>query len=63
MPDGFEEVVGLVGSPSRRVGELLDSYREAGLDTACVVPVTGSWDLGRRALEGIARISGATAAD
>lgn len=62
IPDGFEEVVGLVGSP-KRVGELLDSYRKAGLDTACVVPVTGSGDLGRRALEAIARISGATAAD
>lgn len=62
IPDGLAEVVGLVGSPSR-VNALLDRYREAGLDTACVVPVTGSGDLGRRSLETIARISGASGAD
>lgn len=62
IPDGFEEVVGLVGS-TKRVGELLGRYRDAGLDAACVVPVTASGDLGRRTLEGIARLSGAIGAD
>lgn len=62
IPDGFEEVVGLVGS-ARRVGELLDRYRDAGLDTACVVPVTGSGDFGRRALERVAELIVANGAD
>ena len=62
IPDGFEEVVGLVGSAGR-ITTLLDRYREAGLATACVVPVTGSGDFGARTLETIARISVANGAD
>ncbi|MDX1447679.1 MAG: LLM class F420-dependent oxidoreductase [Acidimicrobiia bacterium] len=61
IPDDLAPAVGLVGSETR-IGELLEQYEEAGLDTACVVPVTGRGDLGRTALETVSSLSGASAA-
>ncbi|MFP5331336.1 MAG: LLM class F420-dependent oxidoreductase [Acidimicrobiia bacterium] len=62
IPDGFERSVGLVGAKSE-ISQILERYREAGLDTACVVPVTGSGDAGRRVLETVFELSAANEAD
>jgi alkanesulfonate monooxygenase SsuD/methylene tetrahydromethanopterin reductase-like flavin-dependent oxidoreductase (luciferase family) len=60
MPDGFERSVGLVGT-REEIGALLEAYRDAGLDTVCVVPVSTSDDAGRRALEVVADLNASTA--
>lgn len=61
MPEGFERMVGLVGSAGE-IADLLGAYEVAGLDSVCVVPVTAGDDLGRRALATVAELTGSTAA-
>ncbi|MEX2655087.1 MAG: LLM class F420-dependent oxidoreductase [Acidimicrobiia bacterium] len=62
IPDGFERSVGLVGSKSQ-IEMLIADYRDAGLDSVCVVPVTASGDRGRNALAVVADLTDATGAD
>lgn len=62
IPDGFEQVVGLVGS-RREIRDLLGAYERAGLDTVCVVPVTAAGDAGRAALETVAALTDASGVD
>lgn len=60
IPDGFERSVGLVGSAAE-IGALVGRYRDAGLDTICVVPVTASGDNGAAALETMREVIAASA--
>lgn len=62
IPDGFEQAVGLVGS-RQEIRDLLGAYERAGLDAACVVPVTAGGDAGHRALETVAALTDASGAD
>jgi probable F420-dependent oxidoreductase len=50
IPEGFERAVGLVGT-RQEIATLVNDYRNAGLETICVIPVTAAGDLGRKALQ------------